>query len=78
MVTLHENKRFLKPFLILYGWKYLGECQRVIKDIMKRLNIDILELYNTLKFMRNTMNVSSLNLNSETIVEMILDIYKYR
>jgi len=52
------------------------DTPRIASDIMKNLNIQINELYNTLKFIRNKMNISSLNLNKENIVNVIGDIYK--
>ena len=72
-VTAHQS-----DIEILYFCERLVDCRRITTNIIKRWNMDISELFNTLKYIRNKIDISSLRLNTENIVDIIGDVYRNR
>ncbi|CAF3561975.1 unnamed protein product [Rotaria socialis] len=69
------NKKIIR-FLETHANVTPVDCHRVVRQILKILNIQLLELYNLLKFVRNKMNVQLLNLNKQNVVDVIVNVYK--
>ncbi|CAM4937481.1 unnamed protein product, partial [Rotaria socialis] len=82
-----EEKRKRRELNIIYNrkinyflQKYANvkdiDCNRVSDDIMQNLNISKNELYNVLRFIRNTMNISPLNYTQDNFINVVRDIYE--
>ncbi|UJR13768.1 hypothetical protein I4U23_000778 [Adineta vaga] len=68
--------RKINHFFAKYGNIEPIDYHHVSRDLMMNLNIAKHEIYNLLKFIRNTMVPASLNLNRQNIIDMLSDIYK--
>lgn len=55
--------------------KILVDCVRLTTEILCRLNIQIHELYNLLKFVRHKMDLPSLKLNKDNLIDVLFRIY---
>ncbi len=51
-------------------------CHHILTKIKEKLVIHLFQLYNLLKFMRNNMDVRSLNMNKDNVVDIIANVYK--
>ncbi len=56
-------------------YEILVNCHRFVQQIMNKLQIKIDELYNLLKFIRHKINLSSLELNDQNIIDILSNVY---
>jgi hypothetical protein len=61
--------------LIFKKYFILDNARKIANQLMQHLNIHWYELYNVLKFIRNTKDMSSLKLGQSNIINIIGDIY---
>ncbi len=62
----------LRPGLIdLARQNILDDSRKVANQLVEQFKMTWYDLYNTLKWIRNTMNVSTLNLNKHNVVDII-------
>ena len=60
----------------MFRWKnILDNYHHVRSELIRALNINKAELYNLLKYTRNTIDMSKLYLNENNIVEILGNIY---
>ena len=70
-VRFHSYQK--KIFLID---EILVSCNRVTRQIMDKLKIELHDVYNLFKFMRHKTDMSLLQLNDQNIVDVLRHVYK--
>lgn len=58
-----------------FFYEILVNFQRLVQQIMNKLQIKIHDLYNLLKFIRHKINLSSLELNDQNIIDILSNVY---